>query len=203
MRTKEQAQAVVYYMQCADTLRIKIGWSSSPERRLQEINQGSSTLVELLATEPGSQDDERRLHGMFAMARVAHLSSREWFYPVPPLLERVRDLGGTPRVGPVTPGATIAHFGSIGEREQRMVRAARELRASARDRDSAMAQVGALEDLVLALKRARHPRWPQAGYHHRGRGLISRRLVTDARELREWVGGPGASAGALPRAREP
>lgn len=76
----------VYFARVGD--RIKIGWSRKVGTRLAQLQTGNAAPVELLATQPGGRTVERRLHEMFAAARV----SGEWFAATPDLLAHIADL---------------------------------------------------------------------------------------------------------------
>lgn len=189
-RSASQADpGFVYFMQCEDTTRIKIGHSRDPGRRLADLNSGSSTRVVLLATVPGGMEEEQAYHARFYEARVAHLTSREWFYPVPPLLDLIREHGGRPSGARCVPGVVEGRFGVTSRREvaaDRLQRAARDVRLAWDDRQRALGEVSVLEALVHRLRVYRDP-WDRAGYHHRGRGLFSARMIQDARRLVAWL----------------
>jgi len=73
-------EGVVYYVEVSG--RIKIGWTSSLEKRMRAYPPNSR----LLAVEPGTRKDEQRLHRMFATYRT---HGREWYAPVPSLLHHI------------------------------------------------------------------------------------------------------------------
>ena len=85
----------VYFMQCEETFRIKIGYSADPARRLDDISQGA-TRIRLLGAVPGGRDDEAELHERFQGDRVTHIAGREWFYPTPQLRAHALTACGTP-----------------------------------------------------------------------------------------------------------
>jgi len=61
---------------------IKIGWTTDITARIAGMQTGSPHLIELLATRPGSIQDERDMH-----SRFAHLHFRgEWFHEHPLIL---------------------------------------------------------------------------------------------------------------------
>ncbi|MES3013901.1 MAG: GIY-YIG nuclease family protein [Pseudomonadota bacterium] len=73
----------VYFLQAGDGGPIKIGFASDPMQRARSLQTGNHEQVYLLATAPGSLQDEHGLH-----ARFAHLNSRgEWFRPEPELMQ--------------------------------------------------------------------------------------------------------------------
>lgn len=55
--------------------RVKIGIAYDPDRRLRTLQTGSSRPLRLLATAPGGQNVESRLHSRFASQRL----EGEWF----------------------------------------------------------------------------------------------------------------------------
>lgn len=71
----------VYFVRFRD--RIKIGWSSDPDKRIRALPHD-----EVLHLQPGTIEDERRCHAAFA-----HLRDRgEWFRMEPDLVEFIDDL---------------------------------------------------------------------------------------------------------------
>lgn len=79
MNTTTNAQGFVYVMWAKGANRIKIGHSFSPKDRLRAIQTGCPFPVEILATWPGSQELERRIHRYLSQFRQVG----EWF-EVPP-----------------------------------------------------------------------------------------------------------------------
>lgn len=65
----------VYLIGASDSPLVKIGYSHSPERRLADLQSGSPLKLALLATWPGGQEMEARLHVCFAEER----KHGEWF----------------------------------------------------------------------------------------------------------------------------
>ena len=92
-----ERESFVYFARRTDTEAIKIGFSSDPRRRPQEIRKrersrrGACGRVELLGQYPGDKRDELALHARFAGARILE----EWFRPVPELLEHIEERCGT------------------------------------------------------------------------------------------------------------
>lgn len=76
---------MIYFVR--DTLSglIKIGYSANPWLRLCKMQSDCPGRLELLATAPGSQLDERALHGRLVEARTRG----EWFRATPPVLSEV------------------------------------------------------------------------------------------------------------------
>jgi hypothetical protein len=82
--------AVVYFMQVAPDGPIKIGWTKVLSQRLSQVQTTSPHEIRLLATTPGDDSLEGRLH-----KRFAHLHLRgEWFSPAPELLAFISSLPG-------------------------------------------------------------------------------------------------------------
>ena len=78
---RPEASLVVYFIQCTETKRIKIGYASNIGDRFSSIQIGSPTVLKLLATIPGGPDMEAELHFRF---EACHLRG-EWFNPSPEL----------------------------------------------------------------------------------------------------------------------
>lgn len=80
----------IYFVLCCSSCRIKIGISSDPRKRRDEMQTGSGGLLKLLGWTTGTVDDERAYHTRFASSR----HHGEWFTASPDLLEHMRhDLG--------------------------------------------------------------------------------------------------------------
>jgi len=71
----------VYAIESGDF--IKVGYSSDPAVRLKELQTSSPIRLTLLATRPGTVEDERNLHVRFAEYRA----EGEWFHALPVLRE--------------------------------------------------------------------------------------------------------------------
>lgn len=78
---EKAARSVVYYMRLGPL--VKIGWTTNLEGRREAINP-----QEVMATEPGGRDVERKRHQEFAALRV----HGEWFTLESPLMEWVASL---------------------------------------------------------------------------------------------------------------
>jgi len=76
----------IYFIQ-NEKGRIKIGAAVNPETRLKELLTSSDEKLTLIGTKPGGSSEERKIHQKFSHAHVV----REWFEPVPELLEYIRD----------------------------------------------------------------------------------------------------------------
>jgi hypothetical protein len=69
------AQESVYFIE--DSLdRIKIGFSTNPQKRLGELQTGSSSRLRLIGSIPGGKHLESKLHSDFAHLRLKD----EWFH---------------------------------------------------------------------------------------------------------------------------
>lgn len=175
-----------YYAQCRDTTRIKIGLSADPARRIADLNSGSSTLVELLAKEPGGRSVESARHSEFRAARVQHLSSREWFYPVPPLLNLITSLGGRASPDPIVP-EVVSGWHQADLRAKMGEAALKEARGEREELRRSLDLIRPLHDLVYCMMRIRY------GYHrarpHAPRDSIgiSKRAVDEAADLITWL----------------
>nr|WP_237545792.1 GIY-YIG nuclease family protein [Streptomyces sp. SID1046] len=71
---------------------IKIGVSNSPAKRAQSLN------AIVLATMPGTHDDERSMHRRFKQ----HRAHNEWFRPGPDLISFINQLRQAKGQAPVT-----------------------------------------------------------------------------------------------------
>lgn len=83
---------MIYFMQDSGNLNIKIGYAVSDEviaaeKRRRKLQTGNSDRLIVLATMPGGESDEDRLHGQFDEHRVGG----EWFRPVPAILAMIAD----------------------------------------------------------------------------------------------------------------
>lgn len=78
----------IYFVQGISGGPIKIGWSKWVHQRLQDMQIGSPVPLKILATIPGSQPEERRVHKRFKGIRIRG----EWFDPSPELLEFIGSL---------------------------------------------------------------------------------------------------------------
>jgi hypothetical protein len=77
---------VIYFIQDSRTLEIKIGYTGADVMvRLNALQTGNASKLEVIACVPGELTDEARLHVKFAAARVGG----EWFRPSPDLLRHL------------------------------------------------------------------------------------------------------------------
>lgn len=73
----------VYFIASPETGRVKIGYTSkSPETRLKNLQTGSPTELKLMCFQPGTRDDEQRLHELLAEFRL----HGEWFDAADPII---------------------------------------------------------------------------------------------------------------------
>jgi len=81
---KRQNHATVYFAQGVDGGNIKIGCTAvHVEERLEQLQNGSPVILQVIAMTDGGERMERGVH-----ARFAHLRAHgEWFRPAPELLE--------------------------------------------------------------------------------------------------------------------
>jgi uncharacterized protein YozE (UPF0346 family) len=76
-------KGTIYFIKSDETKEIKIGYTSGEvEKRLKTLQTGHPYKLQVLATMPGSRDEEKTLHEKFASIRL----SGEWFKPHPDLL---------------------------------------------------------------------------------------------------------------------
>ena len=81
-------QPCVYFVQQGSTGPIKIGRSKNPRYRVRELSCGSCEPLNLLATTPGWEAEERALHMRFAQHRIRG----EWFAPAPELVSLIEEI---------------------------------------------------------------------------------------------------------------
>jgi hypothetical protein len=80
MRSRQVKQGYVYCI--TDGTAVKIGYSLKPEARVAELQTGNPRPLRLLATQKGTEADEKALH-----VRYLHLNVlQEWFRPTNKLL---------------------------------------------------------------------------------------------------------------------
>jgi hypothetical protein len=78
----------VYFIQQGDEGAIKIGYSTTPEKRLQTLKTASPYPLRLLKVIEGGKILEKELHLRFAALHI----DGEWFNPNPELLEFIQQL---------------------------------------------------------------------------------------------------------------
>ncbi len=95
---------VIYFIQDSEVLNIKVGFTASQETlaaevRRKQLQTGNPSLLVVLASMPGTEEDEGRLHKQFHKHRVGG----EWFRPVPDLLKLIVSVGGKDADGQSSP----------------------------------------------------------------------------------------------------
>ena len=75
----------VYFLRFGSDGPIKIGWARNVALRVSELQTGSPVKLHVLASQRGTEQDERDLHRHFAHLRL----SGEWFAAEPELLDWV------------------------------------------------------------------------------------------------------------------
>lgn len=79
--------STVYFIQCRETQKIKIGHAGDVRGRVRTIQAFSPTELIVIALTAGGREREVELHRRFSQLR----SHGEWFYPGYPLLKFIRD----------------------------------------------------------------------------------------------------------------
>lgn len=87
-RKPRDRSPVVYYIRFAD--RVKIGTTTDLQKRLTSIPHD-----EVLATEPGSYDLEKRRHAQLRRSRI--YANREWFWLTDEIREHIAGLAEASR----------------------------------------------------------------------------------------------------------
>lgn len=100
---------MIYFVRCAATQHIKIGFAKDPWKRLCMLRTGSPTQLDLVAMTEGGRPEERELHERFAQDRVRG----EWFAPSPGLVGLVAHLGPPERAAKIT-GIRPMHLEAVG-----------------------------------------------------------------------------------------
>ena len=81
---------MIYFLQNATTLNIKIGFTDGdPLERMAALQVGSCGKLVFLASCPGTEQDETRLHKRLDKFWVRG----EWFKPEPPVLSAMISIG--------------------------------------------------------------------------------------------------------------
>lgn len=88
IRTAARTDATIYFIQRGEGGPIKIGITASLTSRLRSLQTSSPTRLTVLATMPGTVEDEAGLHERFAAVRL----SGEWFEPAEVLLAFIATL---------------------------------------------------------------------------------------------------------------
>lgn len=82
------AQGYIYFVHSPESARIKIGYTTNPDKRICVLQTASPSALETLAIIPGTVADECELHRRFAHLRV----HREWFRDCDELREYIASL---------------------------------------------------------------------------------------------------------------
>jgi len=85
-----QRDGRVYFVR-AESGSIKIGWSQNVERRLSQLQVGSSEPLNVVTTMPGTMNTEKSLHQRFAKHQIEGAGG-EWFHPGEDLLRFIDSL---------------------------------------------------------------------------------------------------------------
>jgi len=97
--TENRQYTMIYFLQeTGGNIGIKIGYTASdaPTGRQRACQTGNSNDLIVLATMPGTEADEDALHNRFAYAQLV----REWFRPVPELIQFIIALAKTRNSAP-------------------------------------------------------------------------------------------------------
>lgn len=84
----KKPEGFIYFMQGQCGGPIKIGCSSSPEKRLKELQTGYPDTLVLLLMIPGNEAIERALHRQFKASKL----KGEWFRPDDYVVEAIKEL---------------------------------------------------------------------------------------------------------------
>jgi hypothetical protein len=76
----------IYAIRAVTINRIKIGYSTDPEVRLCTMQVGSPDILEIIATWPGTEQDERRLHRHLHQWRI----HGDWFESSENVLDAIK-----------------------------------------------------------------------------------------------------------------
>lgn len=88
IRTGAHPNSAIYFIQRGPDGPIKIGITAKVERRMSTLQTSNSERLSLMATMPGTVDDEAALHKRFASIRL----TGEWFESEPELLKFIATL---------------------------------------------------------------------------------------------------------------
>lgn len=81
----------VYFAEAEGCGRVKIGWSRTASRRIEDLRTASPFPLRLLVTQPGRIQDERATHQRFSHLRIPNVG-QEWFFLRDDLLTYVQSL---------------------------------------------------------------------------------------------------------------
>lgn len=77
---------MIYFMQVVERGPIKIGTSTRPGERIQQVANDCGEDLRVLAVAKGGRPEEQRLHQRFAHLRLIQAKGIEWFEPAAELL---------------------------------------------------------------------------------------------------------------------
>lgn len=81
----EKEQGYVYFILNEKGDRVKIGFSRDPQKRMRQLQTANAQRLTLLATIPGTKEDEKYLHARYRNYRGIN----EWFRMAGPLRDYV------------------------------------------------------------------------------------------------------------------
>ena len=84
---KEEVYGYVYFAEAENGL-IKIGYSGDLNNRIRNLNGGSPIKIQLLASKPGTKNDEEKLHAKFKKYR----KRGEWFEANSKLSDYIKEI---------------------------------------------------------------------------------------------------------------
>jgi len=79
----------IYFVQSIDGGPVKIGYTTQLPKRLADLRSMNPRFLVLLASMPGTEDDERRLHERFSTTRL----HGEWFKSTTDLVALIASVG--------------------------------------------------------------------------------------------------------------
>lgn len=85
------ARTYIYFIAPIGGGPIKIGCSACPPNRLDQLMAWSPYPLEILATAPGTMNDERAIHSAF----LKHWAQREWFRSAPEIYALINEVRAT------------------------------------------------------------------------------------------------------------
>ena len=85
---KKKSKGFLYFFQGQSGGAIKIGYSSSPEKRLKELQTGYPDALKILLMIPGDEKAERVLHQQLKDFRL----KGEWFKPDRYVIDKIKEL---------------------------------------------------------------------------------------------------------------
>lgn len=84
---------MIYFLCAPEVKKVKIGWTENFPQRLSAIRRVSPCRIDVLATMPGTEEQEQPLLQEISWAQDHH----EWFYDGPEIREWMdKTLGASP-----------------------------------------------------------------------------------------------------------